>query len=780
MNKKLWFTSPAKGFTEALPLGNGSLGAIVYGGVPREHISLNYDTFWSGTGQKKEKGIDGQALEYVRKLIFGQQYWEAEQYIKTHMLGNFNESYMPLGELQYDFPSIEEFEDYNRILDMEDGVLKTTFRAKGCSYKTEMFISYEDNIFAIKISAAAAGSIHMNLSMTSKVRHTLSAAGNSELVLTGNAPSSVQPNYIPCAQPVIYDSDSQGMSCCVHLKVGQEDGESVGEGGQIHITNATTVILYVAAADGYRGFGVPIKTAALPCIQECADRIKAAAAAGFDALKERHIRDYQAVYKNVQLDLGRKGQELPLDVRLEKYRQGDEDLGLYSLFFHYNRYLLVSCSRKGSQPANLQGIWNDSLRPPWSSNWTININTQMNYWPACSCNLTECYEPLLSMVRELSEAGRDTARMQFHCRGWAANHNVDLWRYTGPVGGKPLFAYWPMGGVWLSGQIFDYYRYTLDIKCLREEIYPIMRGSVLFCLDWLISGENGAYDTAPSTSPENAFLDREGRTCSVSYSSTMDVGLIKELFMNFIEACGILNMEEPLLLDVKEHLDGLPDYQTGRFGQLQEWIQDFEETDPGHRHFSPLFGLYPGNSISRERDSEMLPACEKLLERRSGHQEKEIGWSCAWLVNLWAKLGDGNRALSFLEQLLKHSVYNNLFDLHPPLGETEGEREVFQIDGNFGSAAGVAGMLLESGIGAMQVLPALPERWENGSVRGLLAQGNITVDIIWRHGKLEEADLCSPIAQTLRVKDGTSGAFREIRLEQNKKYSWLPGADKHA
>lgn len=777
MNKKLWFTSPAEAFKEALPLGNGSLGAIVYGGVPKEHISLNSDTFWSGTGQKKGKNIDSQELEHVRKLIFSQQYWEAEKYTETHMLGNYNESYMPLGELQYDFPTIKDYEDYNRILDMEDGILTTTFRANGGFYKTEMFISYKDNVFVIKISAALPGSIHMNLSMTSKVRHTLSAEGDSDLVLSGKAPSSVQPNYIRCDQPISYDPDSPGMSCCVQLKVSQEDGERVGEGDEIRITNATTVILYVAAADGYRGFGAPIKTLPQPCVRECADRLEAVSAVGFDALKERHVRDYHMVYKHVQLDLGQKTPELPINVRLEKYRQGDEDLGLYSLFFHYNRYLLVSCSRKGNQPSNLQGIWNDNIRPPWSSNWTININTQMNYWPACSCNLTECYEPLLSMVQELSEAGQDTAREQFHCRGWVANHNVDLWRYTGPVGGKPLFAYWPMGGVWLSAQIFDYYKYTLDVQCLRERIYPVMRGSVLFCLDWLILGEDGTYYTAPSTSPENAFLDREGRTCSVSYSSTMDVGLMKELFMNFIEACGILNMEDPLLPDVKEHLAGLPDYQTGRFGQLQEWMEDFEETDPGHRHFSPLFGLYPGSSISRERDSDMLPACKKLLERRIGHQGKEIGWSCAWLVNLWAKLGDGNRALSFLEQLLKHSVYDNLFDLHPPLGKAKGEREVFQIDGNFGSAAGVANMLLESSKGAMKVLPALPDQWPDGSVRGLLAQGNIVVDILWKQGKLEEADLCSPISQTVRVEDGTSGAFRDISLEQNKIYSWRPEAD---
>lgn len=776
MNKKVRFTSPAKSFAEALPLGNGSLGAMVYGGVLEEHIALNYDTFWSGTGKKEEKEIDIRELEYVRKLIFSQKYWEAEQYITEHMLGDYNESYMPLGELRYTLPHITEYEDYNRILDLETGVLTTTFQAKGCSYKAEMFISYKDGVFVTKISGSVPGSIHMDLWMDSKVRYETARTGSRDVVLSGNAPSRVWPNYLVCGRPVSYDPRSRGMAYGIYLKAEPKGGVCAGTGNVIRITHADEVVLYVAAADGYRGYGVPIETEAKPCIRECEDKLDKVSTAGFDLLRKRHVEDYRMVYKNVELDLGPEEDELPTNVRLERHRQGYRDPGLYSLFFHYDRYLLVCSSRKGTQPANLQGIWNDCLRPVWSSNWTVNINTQMNYWPACSCNLTECYEPLISLVEELSEAGRDTAKKQYHCRGWACNHNVDLWRQTGPVGGKAKFAYWPMGGVWLSIQIFDYYKYTLDERCLRERIHPAMRGAVLFCLDWLIMRENGTYDTAPSTSPENMFLDGEGRPCGISYSSTMDIGLIKELFMGFIEACRIINPEDPLLPDVREHLAGLPDYQTGSCGQLQEWIQDFKETEPGHRHFSPLFGLYPGNSISRERDPQLAEACKQLLEKRVRHQGQQIGWSCAWLLNLWAKLGEGDRALSCLDQLLKHAVYDNLFDLHPPLGETSGEQEVFQIDGNFGCAGGVANMLLESGRGFLKVLPALPDQWADGRVRGLLAQGNITVDIKWKNGKLESADLCSPVSQTVNVYDGTSAAHQDVRLEENKRYSWSPAA----
>lgn len=772
MNKKLWYTSPAEAFTEALPLGNGSLGAIVYGNVPRGRITVNYDTFWSGTGRKIQKEIDSRDLEYVRGLIFSRKFWEAEQFMKVHMLGNYNESYMPLGEIHYHFVNIKEFTHYSRTLNLEDGVLTTAFTAGGCSYKTEMFISCKDKAFVTRISASVPGSIQLNLSLTSKVRHSVRMAEGPDMALSGNAPSNVQPNYIECDRPISYDPDNKGMACCMYLKARHQGGQSVYTENEIQIKGASSVIMYVAAADGYRGFNAPLELSEEICIAKCSKLLEKALQMDFDALKERHVEDYQSVFKNVTLDLCQEERELPTDIRLKRFRQGEEDLGLYSLFFHYNRYLLVSSSRKGTQPANLQGIWNESLRPVWSSNWTININTQMNYWASCPCNLTECYEPLLSMLEELSLAGQDTAGKLYHCRGWAANHNVDLWRQTGPVGGEPKYAYWPMGGVWLSAQIYEYYKYTLDLDCLRERIFPVMRGSVLFCLDWLIPGADGKYYTAPSTSPESTFLDKEGRACGVSYGSTLDIGLMKELFMNFIEACQLLDREEPLLKEVEERLSRLPDYHIGSYGQLQEWMEDFEEADPGHRHFSPVFGFHPGSTIQRERDQELVLACKRFVERRVRHHGGQIGWSCAWLINLWARLGDGNQALSYLEQLLRNSVYDNLFDLHPPLGETKGEREVFQIDGNFGSASGVAGMLMDSGRGIIRLLPALPDQWENGSVQGLLAQGNILVNIAWEHGKLESADFLSPVSQTIKLHDGTTGLCQEISLEKNIRFSW--------
>lgn len=773
MNKKVWYTSPAQSFTEALPLGNGNLGAMVYGRIPCEHITLNYDTFWSGTGTKDEKKIPIQALTNVRKLIMDKEYWEAERYIKDNMLGQYNESYMPMGIIDYTFTDITEYKDYKRTLDLENAVLTTEFTANDRFYKTEMFVSYVDKVFVIKISCDRKTSLNMNIALSSKVRHKVQTCEEtSDIFISGRAPSHVQPNYIMCSEAIQYDDDMPGMAFCGSLRVKQRDGRVIADPERIYIEQASEVIMYAAVDDGYTGFQNPISSSEKKCITKCKNTLDTLYRKEYDYLKTRHVNDYQRVCKNVSIDLGEEEPNLPTNIRLENFRKGKEDLGLYCLFFHYNRYLLISSSRNETQPANLQGIWSESLRPVWSSNWTININTQMNYWPACSCNLPECYGPLVAMLEELSIAGQQTAKNQYHCRGWAANHNVDLWRQTGPVGGEPKYAYWPMGGVWLSAQIYDYYRYTLDTDSLRERIFPIMQGAVEFCLDWLVLGEDGIYNTVPSTSPENTFFDDAGRVCGVSYSSTLDIGLIKELFSNYMEACSILEIRNKIYDQVIKHLNHMPQYQIGKNGELQEWIYDFEETDPGHRHFSPLFAFHPGHTIQKGKEIELTEACKKFIQRKELHQSSQIGWSCAWLINLWARLGDGDKALFYLRQLLESSVYDNLFDLHPPLGESEGEREVFQIDGNFGSASGVAAMLLNSSLGDIELLPALPDKWKNGSAKGLLAEGNVTIDIKWENSKLQSAELFSPIAQRIKLHSPAAELPKEIDMKKNIPFLW--------
>lgn len=394
-------------------------------------------------------------------------------------------------------------------------------------------------------------------------------------------------------------------------------------------------------------------------------------------------------------------------------------------------------------------------------------NTEMNYWLNGPCNLIESFTAFVDFVEELSHAGEETAKKQCHCSGWTANHNVDIWRQTDPVDGEPKYAYWPMGGVWLCSQSYEYYRYSRDLEYLKNKIYPSLRGSVLFCLDWLQQREDGLYYTAPSTSPENTFKDGEGHVCGVSYMTTMDLAIIKELFANYLEACNVLGIKEDLIEQVNERSKLLPNYQIGRTGKIQEWIKDFEEFDVGHRHFSPVFGFHPGHSI-KKTDTELVKACQKFIEEKVANYKQQIGWSCAWLINLWARLGDGTKANYYYEELLRQSVYNNLFDLHPPLGETEGEREVFQIDGNFGSASAVAEMLLSSEDGKITILPALPESWESGKVKGLLAVGGVEVDIAWKNKKPISISLCSSVDQFINIFYGNKKLTEKIELKKQE------------
>lgn len=392
------------------------------------------------------------------------------------------------------------------------------------------------------------------------------------------------------------------------------------------------------------------------------------------------------------------------------------------------------------------------------------IDNKINYQ---ACNLIESFTAFVDFVEELSHAGEETAKKQCHCSGWTANHNVDIWRQTGPVDGEPKYAYWPMGGVWLCSQSYEYYRYSRDLEYLKNKIYPSLRGSVLFCLDWLQQREDGLYYTAPSTSPENTFKDGEGHACGVSYMTTMDLAIIKELFANYLEACNALEIKEDLIEQVNERSKLLPNYQIGRTGKIQEWIKDFEEFDVGHRHFSPVFGFHPGHSI-KKTDTELVKACQKFIEEKVANYKQQIGWSCAWLINLWARLGDGTKANYYYEELLRQSVYNNLFDLHPPLGETEGEREVFQIDGNFGSASAVAEMLLSSEDGKITILPALPESWESGKVKGLLAVGGVEVDIAWKNKKPISISLCSSVDQSINIFYGNKKLTEKIELKKQE------------
>ena len=630
-----------------------------------------------------------------------------------------------------------------------------------------MFISNPAKALVIKITANGMDKLDLKVKLDSEVQHTIKTEKDCCLYVSGNAPSNVQPNYVACENPIVYDEKNPGMAFCCYLQVTHKGGTVSADLDGLKIQEAEEVVFYLTAADGYKKYNQRIETNPEVCEKSCGNQIQKLNSKTYKELEEEHIADYQSVYKNVSLELEEIENDLPTDERLKRVQNGKQDLGLSCLFFHYNRYLMIACSRKGTQPANLQGIWSESIRPVWSSNWTININTEMNYWLNGPCNLIESFTAFVDFVEELSHAGEETAKKQCHCSGWTANHNVDIWRQTGPVDGEPKYAYWPMGGVWLCSQSYEYYRYSRYLEYLKNKIYPSLRGSVLFCLDWLQQREDGLYYTAPSTSPENTFKDGEGHACGVSYMTTMDLAIIKELFANYLEACNVLGIKEDLIEQVNERSKLLPNYQIGRTGKIQEWIKDFEEFDVGHRHFSPVFGFHPGHSI-KKTDTELVKACRKFIEEKVANYKQQIGWSCAWLINLWARLGDGTKANYYYEELLRQSVYNNLFDLHPPLGETEGEREVFQIDGNFGSASAVAEMLLSSEDGKITILPALPESWESGKVKGLLAVGGVEVDIAWKNKKPISISLCSSVDQFINIFYGNKKLTEKIELKKQE------------
>lgn len=754
MELKLWYNTPAQSFSEALPLGNGSMGAMVYGGAPEERISLNLDTLWSGNGKKEVREIAEEKLIHVRNLIRQERFYDAQCYMEKEMLGTYNESYMPAGNLRYEYTGMDykEIRNYRRELDIERAVHRTSFCVEETEYSSEVFVSYPDKAICIEHTCGKKGGLNMTVRLDSPLMHQVKETLSRGLYMYGTVPSHVEPNYVPSECPIIYDKKEPGMQFGCMLGSKNTDGEVEYREGGLIIKNATKVRLVLFLQDGFRGYGKELMRDEAYMESCCRERVQAALDKKYEEIKERHIRDYQVLYHKLYLELGSGRETLPTDERLKRFRKEGEDMGLITLFFQYGRYLLISSSRKGSQPANLQGIWNESERPVWSSNLTVNINTQMNYWPVGICNLMECFEPFITLVQELSIAGQETAGKQFRCRGWVCNHNVDLWRQTTPVGGSAKYAYWPMGGVWLTVQLYDYYRYSMDKEFLRNTALPIMRTAVEFCLDWLVEEADGSYHTLPSTSPEISFWDREGRECYVGDSSAMDISLIAELFRNLLEALRILEIKDEIEEKVLERKNKLIPLRIDNAGMLCEWDTSGKAVDEGHRHFSPLIAMHTGEIINKEDTPELYAAGKKLLANRLRHGSGHIGWSCAWLISMFAKMGDGENAACYLEQLMKNSLYTNLFDLHPPLGENEGEREVFQIDGNLGGIYGVATMLLYNERGVIELLPALPAHWKRGAVRGLMAQGGFECSIQWEEGRLTEARIFSRFGGTLKIR----------------------------
>jgi alpha-L-fucosidase 2 len=762
-NATLWYRQPAAIWTDALPVGNGRLGAMVSGGVPEERIALNEDTLWSGYPKNGNNPEAASHLAEVRRLVLEDENYVAADQVCRKMQGPYNQSYQPLGNLTLKLEhSGEAKTQYARNLDLDAGVAATTYMVGPIGFVREVFASAPDQVIVVRLAASRTGALNFVVALDSLLQSQTTVVDGVQLRLTGKAPAHVDPNYKRSENPVIYDdAPGKGMRFEAWLRVVNEGGTVtvVPGSSKLEVRGANGVTLLIAAATGVRGFDKMPDTGEAELVERCRATLNRAAAKAYTKLRHDAVEDHRRLFRRVTLDLGPTPAGVPTDDRLKRNAE-TPDPSLLALYFQYGRYLLIASSRPGTQPANLQGIWSDEIRPPWSANWTANINAQMNFWPAETCNLAECHETLFDLIGQVAQNGRETARVNYGLGGWVSHHNVDIWRQSAPVGeggGSPTWANWPMSGPWFCQHLWERFRFSGDEDFLEHRAYPLMKGAAEFCLAWLTDAPRNRLTTCPSFSTENTFFTAGpgSKRAETSHGCTMDMALIRELFTNVIQASKILGVDGELGKKLGVARERLIPYQVGQFRQLQEWSKDFDESEPGQRHMSHLYGLYPGWEITPRGTPDLARAARISLERRLIAGGAYTGWSRAWAIGFWARLADGEMAHESLLMLLKQSTGPNLFDTHP-----SGKGWVFQIDGNFGATAAMAEMLLQSHEGEIALLPALPKAWSGGgSVSGLRARGSITVDIAWKGGgalvsAVLRNDRAKPVRVVLRAPEG--------------------------